>query len=160
MHQCPKCKVSTQYTPVCRACAPSLFAVRISTSPIHGLGLFATKSLGPGELVIPYHGDILDYAEVCEKYPHGGDYLLECSCLGQSFFVNADSEKGWTGLGGLANHDANPNSELAFVDVDSQIDQPFMFPIWIRAAHTIPEGAEITVHYGTTYRWKHKSGSE
>lgn len=148
---CFRCRAKSKYIPVCCECVPTQFSVHIRQSPIHGLGLFATRTIAEGELIAPYMGDIVDLDTAVRTYPQGGDYLLKCGDL--PVYINALCHSGQIGLGGLVNHDPHPNSKLLFVELQDQLDQAHITPIWVCADAQIRKGDEITVNYGTQYHW-------
>jgi hypothetical protein len=87
--------------------------LRAAPSPIHGLGLFATEPIDPGELVMVLGGDVLTDAEVRELIARGNRY--DGIALGEDANLRLQPE-GWPGIHG--NHSCDPNAWLlAAVDL-------------------------------------------
>jgi SET domain-containing protein len=105
-------------------------------SRIHGTGVFATRRIRAGRILIAYLGQILTEAEVRERYtdddsddPH--TFLFG---LGDGRYVDA-------GVGGndarFINHSCDPNCEPELTDG----------VIWIRAIKNIQPGVELAYDY-------------
>jgi len=105
-------------------------------SKVHGLGMFATRRIRAGRLLIAYLGQTLTEAEVRARYtdddaddPH--TFLFQ---LGGGRYIDA-------GVGGndarFINHSCDPNCEAGLVDET----------IWIRAIRNIQPGVELTYDY-------------
>ncbi len=105
-------------------------------SRIHGVGVFATRRIRAGQMLIPYLGQILTRAEVRARYmddavddPH--TFLFH---LGGDRYVDA-------GVDGndarFINHSCDPNCEPELSDG----------AIWIRAIRNIQPGVELTYDY-------------
>lgn len=101
-----------------------------------GLGLFATKEISKGTMIIEYLGRMLD----CRIKAHDdieNKYLFE---LNGRWTIDGSSRKN---IARYANHSCRPNAES---DV-----QPRNRKVYIRAIKTIRPGDEITYDYGKDY---------
>jgi SET domain-containing protein len=101
-----------------------------------GLGLFATKEISKGEVIVEYLGRMLD----CRIKAHDdieNKYLFE---LNSRWTIDGSSRKN---LARYANHSCRPNAES---DV-----QPRNRRVFIQAIKTIRPGDEITYDYGKDY---------
>ncbi|MEZ5766157.1 MAG: SET domain-containing protein [Xanthobacteraceae bacterium] len=101
-----------------------------------GLGLFATKEISKGEVIVEYLGRMLD----CRIKAHDdieNKYLFE---LNSRWTIDGSSRKN---LARYGNHSCRPNAES---DV-----QPRNRRVFIRAIKTIRPGDEITYDYGKDY---------
>ena len=104
-------------------------------SRIHGTGVFATRRIRAGRILIAYLGQVLTEAEVDARYGDDADdphtFLFGC---GNHRYVDAS-------VGGNAarfiNHSCDPNCETELSDGT----------IWIRAIRNIQPGAELTYDY-------------
>ena len=105
-------------------------------SKIHGVGVFATRRIRAGRMLIPYLGQILTKADMRSRYmddaaddPH--TFLFH---LGGNRYVDA-------GVDGndarFINHSCDPNCEPELVDG----------VIWICALKNIQPGIELTYDY-------------
>lgn len=97
----------------------------VATSPIHGLGLFAARTLRAGELIGVYDGP-----QVTQDGPH-------------VLWVEDEPDGAWTGYDGrnemrYMNHSVRPNAE--------------MDGLQCYALREIPRDAEITIDYGPDWR--------
>ena len=95
--------------------------VYIATSPIHGHGLFAAKTVPAGWLIGIYDGPVVD---------EDGDHVL---------WIQDETGDGWTGYDGknemrFMNHSDEPNAEMDGLNCYSLRD--------------IPPDTEITIDYG------------
>lgn len=111
-------------------------AVRVSNSPIHGDGLFASRTIAAGEVLCEYRGERISKEESRRR--------SETSAPGTPVYrVALDDE---TDIDGdipdnpakFANHGCEANAELVHKD-----DR-----LWLVATHDIPEGGEILFDYG------------
>lgn len=101
-----------------------------------GLGLFATKDIKKGDVIIEYVGRMLD----CRKPEHDAienKYLFE---LNGRWTIDGASRKN---IARYANHACRPNAES---DVQSRNRRVF-----IKAIKNIHPGDEITYDYGSDY---------
>jgi SET domain-containing protein len=91
----------------------------VRPSPIHGHGVFATRSFRPGERIGWY---------LARRTERDGTYVL--------WVRNGHGWRGYNGYGRLrfVNHTREPNAEFAGLD--------------LHAVRAIRPGEEITVHYG------------
>lgn len=115
---------------------------RVSSSGIHGRGLFATCSIPAETLVIEYAGEIVDKDEsnrrgleqeaLAEQTGEGSVYIFE---LNEMHDIDGNFE--WNPAR-LANHSCDPNCEAQNIDDH----------IWIVALRDIAEGEELTFDYG------------
>ena len=105
-------------------------------SPIHGVGIYATRRIRPGRILIAYLGQALTKAEVRARYldddaadPH--TFLFH---LGGDRYIDA-------GVGGndarFINHSCDPNCEPVLSGG----------VIWICAIKNIQSGVELTYDY-------------
>ena len=98
--------------------------VYVAPSPIHGLGLFAARTLQAGQLIGVYDGP---------RVEHDGPHVL---------WVEDEPGGEWTGYDGrndmrYMNHSGEPNAE--------------MDGLHCYALREIPPGAEITIDYGADW---------
>src|SRR5262245_47435379 len=105
-------------------------------SKIHGLGVFATRRIRVGRMLIPYLGQILTEADVRARYTDddADDTHTFLFHLGRNRYVDA-------GVNGndarFINHSCDPNCEPELSDG----------VIWIRAIKNIQPGIELTYDY-------------
>lgn len=95
--------------------------VYVASSPIHGRGLFAARSLPAGQLIGVYEGPVVQ---------EDGEHVL---------WVENDGDSGWTGYDGrnemrFMNHSDEPNAE--------------MDGLYCYSLREIGPGTEITIDYG------------
>lgn len=95
--------------------------VYVAASPIHGLGLFAARTLARGQLIGVYDGPQVE---------RDGPHVL---------WIESEAGGDWTGYDGrnemrYMNHSGKPNAE--------------MDGLYCYALCEIPPGAEITIDYG------------
>lgn len=112
-------------------------AVKPSTIPGAGLGLFATREFKRGEIICPYTGVL----QPTQKKPDDSDkYLLQLSS--KNSISAADPAK--SGVGRFANTGGKKNN--ARLSVSSKAAN-------IKATKKIAAGAEILVPYGSSFHW-------
>ena len=106
-------------------------------SPIHGWGVYATKSIAKNTRIIHYAGEKISNQESLKRerrHIRRGD--IWCFKLTNRSVIDA-------GVGGniarYINHSCRPN---CYIEIKDGV-------IWIRAARTIRRGEEITYHYNT-----------
>ncbi|HMF29469.1 MAG TPA: SET domain-containing protein-lysine N-methyltransferase [Candidatus Cybelea sp.] len=106
-------------------------------SPIHGWGVFATKSIPKNTRIIDYAGERISNRESLKRerrYIKRGH--IWCFKLTNRSVIDA-------GVGGnvarFINHSCKPN---CYIDIRNGV-------IWIRAARTIRSGEELAYHYNT-----------
>ena len=105
-------------------------------SKIHGTGVFATRRIRPGQLLIAYLGQALTTAQVRKRFndddaddPHtllfhlGGDRYIDAG-------VNGNDAR-------FINHSCDPNCDPEVLDG----------AIWIRAIRNIQPGVELAYDY-------------
>ncbi|HUS23634.1 MAG TPA: SET domain-containing protein-lysine N-methyltransferase [Candidatus Binatia bacterium] len=121
---------------------PALLEVR--RSPIHGTGVFAAETIGPGEEVIEYTGRVMTHAEADAMegadLDDGHTFLFT---INDDFVVDA-------GIGGndarWINHSCEPNCEAQVLEdpgPDRSKDR-----VMIVALREISPGEELTYDYG------------
>lgn len=112
---------------------PTADDVQVRSSRLHGRGLFARRSLGPGEVATAAAAVLLDEADT----DHLADHPL-------SAYLVAWDDDGSTAVpfGPLSfvNHDDDPNAEL-IVDHDDGLVQ-------LVTNRAVAAGEELTVDYG------------
>jgi uncharacterized protein len=105
-------------------------------SAIHGLGVFATRRIRAGRLLIAYLGQALTTAQVRARYTDddADDPHTLLFHLGGDRYIDA-------GVGGndarFINHSCDPNCDPEVLDG----------VIWIRAIRNIQPGVELTYDY-------------
>lgn len=110
---------------------------RVTRSPIHGTGVFATSKIPKGTLIIEYKGERISDDEAAERYD---DDSME---VHHTFLFAIDDETVVdAGVGGndarFINHSCQPNCET-FIDDDERI--------FIEAIRDIKRGEELTYDY-------------
>lgn len=143
-----------KYGPYCWQHTRSKYnvAVRKSTIPNAGSGLFAIESFNEGAKICPYTGELLTKEEVDARY--GDDenvaeyvYRISKKRKGPTYI---DASKTNACVARYANHDENrANAEFK----DPPADKPPI--VWIVATKKIRPGEEIFVNYGEEY-WNKK----
>ena len=105
-------------------------------SKIHGFGVYATRRIRAGRLLIAYLGQILTLAEVRERYtdddlddPHTFLFHLEGDRYVDAGVDGNDAR--------FINHSCDPNCEPELLNGE----------IWIRAIRNIQPGVELTYDY-------------
>jgi SET domain-containing protein len=99
-----------------------------------GLGLFTTKDISKGELVIEYTGEKITEAEANLR---GGKYLFE---LNDNWTIDG---KGRENIARYLNHSCKPNCNPELDDEEEHI--------YIYAKRNIKAGEELTYNYGKMY---------
>jgi uncharacterized protein len=113
-----------------------------STIPHVGKGLFTTKDIEKGELIIEYTGEITTWEEVRRDagnvyiYFVNEDYVINAKNNPEAIARYANDAQGLTRVRGLYN-----NSR--FANIDGRV--------YIKAKKHISAGAEILVDYGKHY---------
>ncbi len=100
-----------------------------------GLGLFATKPIAKGTIIVYYRGSKITAAESEKREARGNRYLYE---INSKWVIDGSSRRNVARYG---NHSCRPNAES-----DSRGHKVF-----IRAIKNIQPGDEITYHYGKNY---------
>lgn len=131
------------------------YGVRIRPSQTGGKGLFATRAIGAGSWICPYHGEVINRACLDQRYP-GNTTATYTTTLGRATFNDSACRRG---IGSMANGKFRLNGQ-------SQTRQRHNAEIarrpnwvgtsegstWLRAIRDIGEGSEVFVYYGTDYR--------
>ncbi len=108
-------------------------AVVYRDSPIHGTGVFAARTIAPGERLIEYVGEKITKAESLIRCEQDNRYIFS---LDDEF--DLDGAVGWNPAR-FINHGCSPNCEAELTE-DNRI--------WIVALREIVPGEEITFNYG------------
>ena len=114
----------------------------VKDSPLHGLGVFATTDIEPGETI-----------ELCPYIIIDDDDLQEVNRLNDYLFSSPDQEGDYLVVLGYAmmyNHDDHPNAEWEIDDDDIQF-------VRFTALQPISDGEEIFQNYGEEY-WATRTG--
>jgi uncharacterized protein len=106
--------------------------VSTRNSKIHGLGVFANKSIAPGQVLARYDGKILSAGQVQRELATGNRYLLELPD-GRVMDGSASHE-----LGQFFNYSCGPSAHLEYREG---------VPLII-SSRAIARGEEITIDYG------------
>ena len=118
------------------AAASADAGVEVRQSPIHGSGVFATRTIPEDAIILEYTGERINEAEIDVRYPENMDGLNHTFVFGIRHDLNIDG-----GAGGnesrWINHSCEPNCDS--FDRDDRI--------FIRAAKRIRAGEELTYDY-------------
>lgn len=107
---------------------------RVAVAPArNGMGLFATKSMRPGETIIRIEGRRVDAGVLWRR--QGSAFAANCFRFGPETYLDPG-----TGAGRFLNHSCNPNAGIQKSD-----NRLFLF-----AAKRIGAWSEITIDYSTT----------
>ena len=109
--------------------------VRVHTSPIAGLGLFAAQDITKWTRILPYLGEKISKAESARRLAQGNVYI---------FIFNDRYDIDGTVLRNTArysNHSCDPNCEIAKTTRT----------LWLVALRDIRDGEELTYNYGYVY---------
>ncbi len=106
------------------------YAVRRSLSG--GLGLFSTRAIPRGQIIIEYIGPLLTNAQADEK---GGRYLF---CVNSRWTIDGSAR---SNTARYANHSCRPNCEAVITGKR----------VFLKAIKTIPPDTEICHNYGREY---------
>lgn len=125
-----------------------MFQIKPSTLKGAGKGLFTTKPIKKGDIVVEYKGEILSWKQVKKRYPdlsqidyifHAGpNHWVDAALTPKEFARYANDAKGVSKVKTIRN-----NAEYQVIK-----RKPY-----IVATRNIPAGAEIFVDYGDSY-WK------
>lgn len=112
---------------------------QVRRSGVHGKGVFALRSIAPGETLMEYTGEIIDWDEAQRRHPHDPENP------NHTFFFHVDDSRVIDGgVNGNAarwiNHACDPNCET-----DERNGR-----IFIVALRDIAPGEEINYDYGLT----------
>lgn len=128
-----------------------ILAIKDSTIPSAGLGLFTECDIKKGALILEYEGDILTMKEVRERY---GERIQDAAYL---YFVSykkcVDAQYNIDSFARYAN-DAEGYEVVNGIFNNSEFTNVRGVP-YIKATKDISAGAEILVEYGGDY-WKVK----
>ena len=105
--------------------------VCVMSSPIHGRGLFAKRSIGGDERVIEYTGAMIDKAESWRRRKAGNEFIFELDAE-----LDLDGNVAWN-LARFINHSCAPNGRVELVQGR----------VWVVAGRDIAAGEEITFNY-------------
>jgi len=117
--------------------------IRVSNSPIHNLGLFATSPIKKNEIITFYDGEQIDWQTA--KMRTDSSYMRSIA-FGYSVIDGLRVPSDDCGAGSFINHSSTPN---AYFWMRENI-------VWIKAKTNIYPEEEILVNYGKTY-WKRQS---
>jgi uncharacterized protein len=106
--------------------------VSTRNSKIHGFGVFANKSIGPGQVLARYGGKILSSDEIKRELAAGNRYLLELPD-GKVLDGSTSNE-----LGRFFNYSCDPSAHLEYRQE---------VPVII-SSRAIARDEEITIDYG------------
>lgn len=145
---------------LCEACHPVAFtksttpmssparkesACAVRASAIHGKGVFATRAIAPGERVIEYRGERIDWGQALRRAETRGGPLNHTF-----FFSLADGRVIDGGSRGNAarfiNHSCEPNCE-ALEHEDGRV--------YLYAMQPIAVGEELSYNYALVYDGRH-----
>lgn len=109
----------------------------VRRSAVHGQGVFALRTLMPGEIILEYVGEIISLQEALRRHPH------DPQDPHHTFYFHIDDQRVIDGLhGGNAsrwiNHSCQPNCEPD--EVKGRI--------YIKARRPIFPGEELSFDYG------------
>jgi uncharacterized protein len=112
--------------------------IQVRRSGVHGKGVFALQTLEPGETLIEYTGQVIDWDEAMARHPH------DPSHPDHTFYFQIDGGKVIDALyGGNAsrwiNHACEPNCEA---------DELPDGRVFIKALRPIGPGEELFYDYG------------
>lgn len=106
--------------------------VRVGTSRIHGLGLFAITAIKDGTRILPYRGEKIPQDESARRVAQGNAYIF---AFNDRYDIDG---KSLTNTARYINHACEPNCHTI-----SNIRT-----IWIVALRDITPGEELTYNYG------------
>lgn len=101
------------------------------TSPIHGMGAFATRAFAAGERVLEYQGERISKDESLRRCERGNPFIFY---LDEQW--NLDGSVDWNPAR-LLNHSCAPNCDAKLIDGH----------IWMVARRAITAGEELTFNY-------------
>jgi uncharacterized protein len=111
---------------------------QVRRSSVHGRGVFATRYIAAGEVVIEYTGEVITWAEALRRHPH------DPSQPNHTFYFHIDDGRVIDGgvKGNSArwiNHSCNPNCEADETDGGR---------VFVKALRDILPGEELNYDYG------------
>ena len=111
--------------------------LQVRRSTVHGNGVFAAQDLEPGEVLIEYVGEVIDWDEALRRHPH--DPLQPDHTF---YFHIEDGRVIDAAVGGNSsrwiNHSCDPNCEA----------EETHGRVFIKALRPIAAGEELTYSYG------------
>lgn len=120
-------------------------AYAVSASAIHGKGVFAARAITPGERIIEYRGERIDWNEALRRAEARGGPINHTF-----FFSLADGRVIDGGSRGnvarFINHSCEPNCE-AFEHEDGRV--------YLYAMQPIAAGEELSYNYALVYDGRH-----
>lgn len=120
-------------------------AYAVHSSPIHGKGVFATRPIAPGDRIVEYRGERIDWEEALRRAEARGGPVNHTF-----FFSLADGRVIDGGSRGNAarfiNHSCEPNCE-AFEHEDGRV--------YLYATQPIAAGDELSYNYALIYDGPH-----
>jgi SET domain-containing protein len=135
---------TVKYTTTSTASASLSPPCKVKQSPIHGNGVFATRKIGPGECIIEYTGERIDWPEALRR--------TEASDgpLNHTFYFSLDDgnviDGGSEGNDARwINHACEPNCEA--YEEDGRV--------FIHALCDIERGEELNYNYALVYEARH-----
>lgn len=113
--------------------------IQVRRSGVHGKGVFATRAFEPGETVIEYTGEVIDWDEALRRHPHDPDQP------DHTFYFQLDDGRTIDALYGgnhsrWINHACEPNCEAE--ETDGRV--------FIKTLRAIAPGEELNYIYGLT----------
>jgi SET domain-containing protein len=115
-----------------RAHQRRLTRVRVSTSPIHGLGLFAVTAFTEDARILPYRGEKITKEESLRRSTRGNGSIF---AFNDRYDIDGHA---LTNTARFANHSCDPNCYTLST----------ARTIWIVALRDIIPGEELTYNYG------------
>ncbi|MCO5978245.1 SET domain-containing protein [Ideonella oryzae] len=133
-------KPATQAKAPRPASATSGRRIQVRRSGVHGKGVFALQAIEPGEVLVEYTGDRIDWDEALRRHPH------DPSNPEHTFYFQLRTGEVIDALyGGNAsrwiNHSCDPNCEA---------EETKGGRVFIKALRPIAPGEELSYDYGLT----------
>lgn len=135
----PKAKSAPPTRRPTRAAASRPLAYRLRRSPVHGSGLFATRTIPKGEMIIEYVGERISHDEADRRHADKAidDNHTWLFTIDAKIVIDA-------GVGGndsrFINHSCDPNCEVIVVDGRPMVE----------AIRTVNQGEELAYDYNLT----------
>ncbi|MBX3608458.1 MAG: SET domain-containing protein-lysine N-methyltransferase [Hydrogenophaga sp.] len=120
-----------------KATASPARRIQVRRSGVHGKGVYAVVDLAPGETLIEYTGEIIDWPEALRRHPH------DPSDPNHTFYFHIDEDhvidaKYGGNSARWINHSCAPNCEADIEDGR----------VFIRSRRAIKAGEELFYDYG------------